>query len=202
MYRNSLRVGIIAAAAASMLMSGAVQAQAPSYASPPFQAATYSAALNFTPAVTAAKDIFTITGSATKLIRVTRISCSGTSTAAASIPVLVNKYTGATTGGTATTGTAVAADSSDIASATAVVKAYTVAPTSGTGGGAVRAGTLQTSVPAGNAAVTLAYDFSTRIPERLGIILRGTAQELAITVGATALSAGTSLNCDVEWTEQ
>jgi hypothetical protein len=200
MIRNSLRLSVLAAATLAVAHSAAL-AQTPSYANPPLQQPTYSASVNFTPAVTASKDIFTIIGSATKTVRVTRLQCSGTSTAAASIPVLLNKYTVATTGGTATTGVAVAADSSDGA-ATAVVKAYTAAPTVGTGGGPVRAGTLQTNLPAGNAAVPTTWDFSGRIPERLGMILRGPAQELALTVNTTALSAGTVLSCDVEWTEQ
>jgi hypothetical protein len=192
----------LSAVAGLLATSLPANAQVPSVGLPPMNVPTYHAALSFTPAVTASKDLFTIVGSATKLVRVTRLSCSGTSTAAASIPVLVNKYlTAATTGGTATTPSVIPADSLD-AAGTAVVKAYTAAPTSGTGGGPIRAATLQTSVPAGNGATPATWDFTGRIPARLGLLLRGTTQELAVSTNATALSAGTVLNCDVEWTEQ
>jgi hypothetical protein len=194
---KSLLLGTLAAS----LALSAASAQVPSFSPPPLQVPTYSAAAHFVPAVTASKDIFTVSGSATKTVRVTRLQCSGTSTAAAAIPVVLNKYAAAATGGTATTLTAVGSDSSDSA-ATSVVKAYTAAPTNGTGGGAVRAGTLQTDVPTGATANPLSYVFAGVIPERMGMILRGAAQNLTLTVGATALSAGTALDCFVEWTEQ
>lgn len=201
MIRNVSKLAVLAAVAAFLAILPA-RAQVPSYSLPPWQLSTYHAAVPFTPAVTASKDVFTIVGSASKTVRVTRFSCTGTSTAAASIPVVLNKYlTAATTGGTATTATAVPADSNDSA-ATAVVKAYTAAGTVGTGGAAIRSSLLQTGLPAGNAQVPLTWDFSGRVPTRAGVILRGVNQALALTVGASALSAGTALNCDVEWTEQ
>lgn len=199
--RSFVTAALLAGVALSFLPLQA-DAQVPSYSPPPMQLPTYHAAVSFTPAVTASKDVFTIIGSASKTIRVTRLSCTGTSTAAASTPVVLNKYlTAATTGGTATTATAVPSDSVDGA-ATALVKAYTAAGTVGTGGGAIRASLLQTGLPAGDAEVPLVWDFSGRVPARLGVILRGVNQELALTVGSTALSGSTVLNCDVEWTEQ
>jgi hypothetical protein len=199
--RSLMTAALLAGVALSLLPLSA-NAQVPSYAPPPWQLPTYHAAVPFTPAVTAAKDVFTIVGSASKIIRVTRFSCTGTSTAAASIPVVLNKYlTAATTGGTATAGSAVPSDSFD-AAATAAVKAYTAAGTVGTGGGAIRSSLLQTGLPAGDAQVPLSWDLTGRIPARSGVILRGVNQALALTVGATALSAGSLLNCDVEWTEQ
>lgn len=198
--RSLFSAALLASVALSFLPLAA-NAQVPSFAPPPWQLPTYHAAVPFTPAVTASKDVFTIVGSATKIIRVTRFSCTGTSTAAASTPVALNKYlTAATTGGTATSGTAVSSDSND-ATATATVKAYTTAGTVGTGGGAIRSSVLQTGLPLGDAQVPLSWDFSGRIPARSGVILRGVNQALALTVGTAALAAGTLLNCDVEWTE-
>lgn len=179
------------------------QSPVPSYSQPPAQFPTYNAAFTFTPAVTASKDLLYIAGSASKLIRVTRLECDGVSTAAAATPVFLNKYTAAPTGGTAVTDTAVANDPLN-AAATAVVKHFTAAPTNGTGGGAVRAG-LITTVTAASTAVTptkAVWDFSTRGGEQWGLVLRGAAQVVALTVGATALSAGTVLNCTLTWTEQ
>lgn len=200
---KSLLLGRAALAAAVIVASASfASAQVPSFGQPPLQLPTYAAAGHFTPAVTASKDILSIVGSASKTVRVTRLECSGTSTAAASIPVVVNKYTTATSGGTATTLSGVPVDSSD-AAATAVVKAYTAAPTLGSGGGAVRAATLQTGLPAGVGEVPMSFNFADALPpERMGVVLRGTAQALVVTVGATALSAGTALDCTVEWTEQ
>lgn len=201
LFKRTLKSVLPAILALAMFLPVPLLAQVPSVSAPPWNLSTYHAAVPFTPAVTASKDVFTIVGSATKTIRVTRLSCTGTSTTTASVPVVLNKYlTAATTGGVATTGTAIPSDSND-AAATAVVKAYTAAPTVGTGGGAIRASLLQTTIVSGDAQVPLVWDFN-RIPERAGILLRGVNQELALTVGATALSAATALDCDVEWTEQ
>lgn len=64
--------------------------------------ATYAAAIVGLASVAAATDLFTITGSASKTVRITRVSISGLATSASAIAVPLIKRSAANTGGTAT----------------------------------------------------------------------------------------------------
>jgi hypothetical protein len=84
-------------------------------------------------------DIFTITGSATKTIRILRISVTGTQTTGAMRDVLLIKRSAANTGGTSATPTIAPYDSNSSA-ATAVVRNYTANPSAlGASVGTIRA---------------------------------------------------------------
>ena len=89
---------------------------------------TYSAYKHNLVAPSSATDVFTITGSASKIIRVLELRVSGYQTTAGVINLHVIKRSAANSGGTATTQTATPHDSNN-AAATATVQAYSVNPT-------------------------------------------------------------------------
>lgn len=163
---------------------------------------TYSAsATNFVTAVSAT-DIFTITGSATKIIKITAITATGTTTAGGGILLglsLVKRSTN-NTGGTSVIATNVAHDSTQ-AAATVTVRHYTANPTLGTTVGNLRS--IRMVVPAasaqGNGSGGFAvWDFGIRPAKP--IYLRGTAEQLCISMNGTSVT-GPVFAAFVEWTE-
>lgn len=191
------------AAALALLMSSTAIAQpVPSTAPVPTTWRTYSAGVAFTPATTATADFLTITGAANTLVRVTRIECEGTATAAGNPAIsVILRNAVPTVAGTSTSPTAVPYDAtSDTTAAKAVVRAYTVAPTPGAAVGTMLAKQLfvtPTGTPAQNE--DLVINFSTRQAERLGVALRNATSVLALN---TTAPAGTAINCSITWTEQ
>lgn len=167
--------------------------------------ATYRAStiIPLVAAVTVNVPIFNIIGSASKTVKIRRIKVSGmTLTAVGYFTINVEKLSTASTGGTSTTPPCVPLDSAD-AAATAVVRAYTVAPTKGTLVGTLASWrTLWQATVAVNSATTdwYIFDFGD-IPETRSIVLRGVAQEVALTFPVVLASAGT-LAIDIEFTEE
>ena len=163
--------------------------------------ATYSAtsAIGFASA-TNATDIFTITGSASKIIRIVRIAFSAQVTTAGVANVLLIKRSAANTGGTSTAATAVEHDTTDPA-ATATVLSYTANPSAlGAALGTVRAARIFIPTSGTDTSDFVnEWDFGTG-PDKT-IVLRGTAQVLAINLNATTVTGGT-WTCYVEWTEE
>lgn len=161
--------------------------------------ATYSAAITDLVAAALATDIFTITGSGTKTVRVTRIEFSGTETTGAVRDIQLIKRSAANSAGTSTTLTAGSFDSTN-AAATATVRAYTANPTLGATVALVRS--VAYGIPAANLSGPtnpFAWDFGTR-PAQL-VVLRGTSEVLAVNLnGVTA--TGSLLNLSIEWTEE
>lgn len=169
---------------------------------------TYSAAkVGLVPAASAT-DIFTITGSATKTIRVTHIEITATTTSAtpAALDVLLLKRSTADTGGTSTgSPTPVPHDSAN-AAVSATVLAYTANPTTGTlVGTAIRnqkffqtlATYTATDFPAKD---SLTWDFGNRPGQ--AIVLRGIGDVLAINLNGVTATATASFNIALEWTEE
>jgi hypothetical protein len=160
--------------------------------------ATYSASAVSFSFANNGTDIFTITGSGTKTIRVTRIAVTGTQTTGAMRDVLLIKRSAANTGGTSATATAVPHDSTS-AAATATVRSYTVNP-SGLG---TTVGTMRAEKFFLNAATavsgSLIADFGPRYAQ--SIVLRGTGEVLAVNMNAVT-STGNSMTCTIEWTEE
>lgn len=154
---------------------------------------TYSASVNGL--VGLAGDIFTIFGSATKTIRVTRIEFSGVATAAADMDVFVIKRSTADTAGTAVVATP---HDSTNAAATAVVNAYSAAPTPGTQVGTPLRGSKTQIGTATAQAQYIVWDFG--MGPNQGIVLRGVAQCLALNVNATQV--GALYDISVMWTEE
>lgn len=163
---------------------------------------TYNATIaSLTPAASAT-DFFTITGSATKVIYVRSIGCTGTSTAAASQVITELVRSTADSGGTSTGSPAAVPLDSNFPAATATVLAYTANPTTGTSVGSVNTGLLQTPAPASiGAANGLFFSYLQKDGDQ-PIVLRGTSQVLALSAGGTSFASGTSLSCSVTWTER
>jgi hypothetical protein len=163
--------------------------------------ATYSAtsAIGFASA-TNATDIFTITGSASKIVRIVRIAFSAQETTAGVANVLLIKRSAANTGGTSAAATAVPHDSTNSA-ATATVLNYTANPSAlGAAVGTIRSARIFIPTSGSDVADTVdEWDFGFG-PEQC-IVLRGTTQVLAINLNATTVTGGT-WNCYVEWTEE
>lgn len=159
--------------------------------------ATYSSvALNITPATTPT-DMFTITGSATKTIRVQRISISGTQTTAAIRDILFIKRSTANSAGTSTTLTAVPHDSLS-AAATATVRSYTANPTLGNTVGTVRVAKLLIAATSVAVAESV-FDWGPRYGQ--SIVLRGTGEVFSINLNSIT-STGGSFTFSIEWTEE
>ncbi len=183
---------------------------APTWTSPvDGQKATYSAAkVGLVPA-NSATDIFTITGAANKIIRITRIAITATTTSAtpAALDVLLLKRSTANSAGTSTgSPTPVPHDSAN-AAVSATVLAYTANPTTGTlVGTALRNQKLfqtlatytATDFPAKD---QITWEFGNR-PGAQAIALRGTGQVLAINLNGVTATATASFDIDIEWTEE
>lgn len=161
--------------------------------------ASYSAAFNGAVTAAAATDVFTITGSVTKTIRVTRVEVSATQTTAAYQTILLVRRSTANTVGTSAAVTATTSDSNNPA-ATATLLSYTANPTTGTLVGNIRA--AKQFVPAALTVAgnpILAWDFGNRPAQ--AEVLRGTSQVIAINLNGAGVT-GNSFNISVEWTEE
>jgi hypothetical protein len=162
--------------------------------------ATYSASITALASAASCTDLFTITGSATKTIRITRLEISGQATTAAAAQVVLLVRSAANLTGTSTTPTVVPHDSAS-AAGTAVVRAYTVNPgTLGTLVGNIRTDYVFLAAPA-TATVgsdKLFLDFGTRPSQ--AIVLRGIAQVLAVNLNAATVTGG-AFDINLEWTE-
>ena len=161
--------------------------------------ASYSAAIvGLVAAATAPTDLFTISGSASKIIRITRIAITASQTTAAQRDVLLIKRSTANTGGTSTSPAGVPHDSTS-AAATAVVRAYTANPTGlGTAVGTIRSRKVFVTTPSLNSDEMI-VDFGTRPAQ--AVVLRGVAETLAINLNSVA-SAGSLFDISIEWTEE
>jgi len=172
------------------------------------QRTTYSAAVKGLVPASSATDIFTITGSATKTVRVTRIAITATTTSAtpAALDVLLLKRSTANSAGTSTSPTAVAHDGLNQGKDTAVVDAYTANPTLGTlVGTALRnakffqtlATFTATDFPAKDQII---WEFGKRPSQ--AIVLRGDAEVLAVNLAAATATSTASFDIDIEFTEE
>lgn len=169
--------------------------------------ASYSAAKQGLVAASSATDIFTITGSSTKTIRVTRIELFATTTSAtpAALDVLLLKRSTANTAGTSTGSPAAIPHDSTSAAASATVLAYTANPTTGTLVGNIRAAKYMMALATQTATdfpmpQVLVWDFGARPSQ--GIVVRGTSEVLAINLNAATPTATASFNISIEWTEE
>lgn len=161
---------------------------------------TYSTAIVGLAVAATATDIYTITGSATRTVKVRRIKISATRTADAKTDILLIKRSTANSGGTSTTQTIVPHDSTN-AGGTAVVRAYTANPaTLGTTVGTVRAQKQYIPVAASSQQESVVeWDFSLVADQP--IILRGTSEVLAINLNRQTIT-GPSFDISIEFTEE
>jgi hypothetical protein len=161
--------------------------------------ASYSAGFTGLVNAAAATDVLTITGSATKTIKVTRISFGVSTTAGSglSFNASILKRSTANSGGTSTVATNVSNDSNN-AAATAVVLGYTANPTTGTLVGIVRSIRAE-AVTVGATRNQFIWDFGVGVAQP--IVLRGTSQVLALNFNGITLTAPVG-SYSIEWTEE
>lgn len=202
---NTLRKALMVGACFAALSASAWAQPRPQelYGSIPARVATYSAGIVGLVPPASATDFFTIQGSATGVVRVKAIECSGTTTAAASIAVQLVRRSTANTTGTSTSPALVPSDPLDPASG-ASVKAYTANPGAlGTiVGGPMRTGVLTTTTLASSPIEqTPALGWTFGMNNDKEPTLRGVAQTLALNLNGASISAGALLTCDVTYTE-
>lgn len=159
---------------------------------------TYSASVKGLVPVALATDLFTITGSASKTIYVTRVSFSGTTTTGSGTGTNVTlvKRSTADTAGTATTQPNIPFDSTS-AAGTAVVKSYTANPTLGTTVGAIRS-SRDSFLPTSLGVSQIVWEFGNAAA--MAPALRGVAEQLCINLDGVTVTGGV-IDIDIEWTE-
>lgn len=156
----------------------------------------------FTPGATP-QDIFTITGSATKTIKVSCISISTDQTTAGTNKIFLVRRSSALTGGTSASVTAVASDVNNPA-ASATILQYTA---NSTGGGTLIGniwGGFTNSPAAATAGIGGFIGTVVEFTENFGqsIVLRGIGDVLAVNLGGVALPAGLSVIITIDWSEE
>jgi len=158
---------------------------------------TYAiAAVGVTPAATPT-DVVTVYGSATKTVRIKQVIVNGLATTAGTMDVSLVKRTAANTAGTSTAPTIAQFDSTD-AAATATAAQYSVNPTSV--GAGVALATKKLNMGVAGSTGTIEFNFANRNDKAL--ILRGTAQGLAINFNGGTVPTGGALSYSVEWEEE
>jgi hypothetical protein len=145
-----------------------------------------------------AQDVFTITGSSTRIIRIKEIFFIMTATAGSNSTAKLIKRSTANTGGTSGTPVVVSFDS-QFAAATAVVRNYTANPTAGTTVGDLLTRTIYVSGGGTVASVPLTLSYS---PDATSpIVLRGTGEVLSVNLNGVSFG-GNSCRAYVIWTEE
>jgi len=157
---------------------------------------TYSAQSPAIIPVTAAQDIFWITGSATKTIRVLRIGITATQTTAGTVSTFIIKRSTANSGGVPTTAINVPYDS-NYPVPTATVISNTGSVTVGTPVGAINS--FKMFIPTTDKGVN-PYQFILDYVDA-PVTLRGVAQCLSVNLNAATVSGG-SYSIFIEWTEE
>ena len=160
---------------------------------------TYSASVTNLKIAAAATDVFTISGSATKTIRITRVTINGSTSTANTTTILLIKRSSTATGGTSTATIAVPMDSTN-STATAIMAQYTANPTTvGTSVGTLYSGQLYFStVTSGTRTDNMEW---AAVRPSQSIILRGTTQFLAVNFNSTTIALP-AVNINVEWIEE
>ena len=158
---------------------------------------TYSASNVFT-LPTLATDVFTISGSATKTIRIYRVLFYLTATTGSNATIIGLRRSSINTGGTSTLLTGVAHDTTN-AAATAVVRSYTANPTLGTlVGNMFHFGVY---VSGGGTIGSIPFSYLIENPIVEPITLRGTSQLFAVNMNGVTF-AGNVARATVIWTEE
>lgn len=167
--------------------------------------ATYAASITGLVPAASCTDLFTLTGSASKTIRIMRVMVSATTTSATPVTndVVFLVRSTANSAGTSTNPTAVPYDSND-AAASATINAYTANPTTGNLVGNILVAKLQPTL-----ATFTATDFPSQAPlvVQFGItdskppVLRGATQVFAVNLNGATPTATASWDISIEWTE-
>ena len=142
-------------------------------------------------------DVFTISGSATKKIKIKRYGVVGIKSVNSNIDVISLIRTTLNTGGTSTSPTIVKADSTN-ATPTAIVKAYTLNPTLGTLNGNIRSSKLFFNTLGNAGSTNLLVEFGTG--NNQAPILNGVNDMFCINANGQIITGG-NWDIFVEFTE-
>ncbi len=156
---------------------------------------TYSATGFVTPA-SSPTDVCSITGSATKTIRVRRVIVSGANSAAISEAVSIIKRSTANSAGAGSAMTQIPYNSANSAGTVAVAELWTGAPTLGTVVGVLADRYVLFGAPT-SLAPGMEFQFGQLAAP---VFLRGAAQQLSVNLAGQGGGAGTII-CTFEWTE-
>jgi len=165
-------------------------------------AATYRAALApFSAGTGATTDIANLTGSATKTIRVTKVTVSSTTaTAAVYYDLQLLKTSTASSGGTPVAGTVIPLDSG-FAAGTATAQSFTAAPTAGTKVANVDCTRVFSPISGTPALGPQPYTFEFGRNGSSALVLRGIAQQLSVQINGVTPSNAQTWNIMFEWVE-
>ena len=160
---------------------------------------TYSASASFT-AGNNATDIFTIAGSATKTVKVRKITVSATQTTASIVNLILLRRSTANSNNATTAVTAVTHDTTNAAATASVVFRTGNPGSAGTLVGNIR----YDKILIGTATATtlpdrITWDFTNTVDQAL--VLRGTAQNLNINLNGVTIT-GNNFDISIEWTEE
>ncbi len=145
-----------------------------------------------------ATDLFTVTGSASKEVHITRIIVSCTQTTAGAIDLVLLGRSTADTLGTSTSPTIKKHDTQN-AAATATVNAYTANPTVGTLDANIRSYKL--SCLATSTATPQDIVIENFVGRGQDVVLRGTGQVFVISLNSQTVTGG-SFDISIEWYEK
>ena len=168
---------------------------------------TYSSVALALPPAASATDIACIAGSATKVVKVTNISITGTAGTLVTAPFTLVRRATVDTGGTAATTTAnwantIALNDTNNPAATATLISYSANPTiTDSSPTYIRSSELTLPVTsAGTSTRPLIWDFPGFSFDQRPI-LRGIAQQLCVNLNGVSVSSGL-LHVSIEWTEE
>jgi hypothetical protein len=163
--------------------------------------ATYATVIrNFVP-ISNATDMITISGSASRTIRVTRGILTATQTTAGTNEFFVIKRSTANSGGTSAAATVVPYDRLNPAASAAVVT-YSANPvTLGTTVGNVTVPKVLCPTTTSLADRDTVFDFTLGGLTQ-GIVLRGTGDVLALSFNGVSIPSGLNINFTLEWVEE
>lgn len=151
-----------------------------------------------------ATDIFTISGSNSRTIRIKKITVSGTQTTTSSREIVLLKRSTLNSGGTSTLLTGVPFDSQNPASL-AVVRAYTANPTLGSLIGIISSiyGTFSVQAPTNaqgaKATKDVVFEFGKNKSQHL--VLRNQNETVSINLNGVTFT-GEALSISIEWSEE
>jgi hypothetical protein len=158
----------------------------------------------FLPVASATSPLFSIQGSATKIIRIIRIKISWSCTTGTALPndISLQKFSALTGGTTGNTPTGAKNDTNNGAQ-TAVCLQYSAVPTTATVIGGISAVERMTWVTAGAtvASVQPAIDWYFGTMNQQQLVLRGTAEFYGIVCAAVG-ATGPLMSLWVEWEEE
>ena len=158
---------------------------------------TYSATTALAVPASSATDVCSLSGSATRVVRVRRIIFTSTPTTAVSEPIAILKRSTAYTAGAGAALTKVPYDSQYGASTVGMAEVWTGNPTVGTIVGALAEVSFHFGVSTTAPSIPAVFTFG-----QLGsaAVLRGVAQNVAINLNGTTFTG--TFSCTFEWTEE